>query len=345
MSSPFFSIVIPCYNIAPFVTVCLESILSQTFEAWECICVDDGSSDDTGRIIDVYSKKDARIISWHKENGGVSSARNLGKSRAKGTWILFVDGDDTIAANTLEILHRIANSDLDLDVIKYGSTVVLEHGKIAENCVEDGELAIFDMNDAGSAVSAYNACGGDIVAWNACVRKDLAMGIHFKAFPNGEDILYGYEVICSATRMAVVGVKPYHYLRREGSALQTISLRHLESSARVVGECIGVVERWRYFPSVKRKFFRAMRATLMCYVYGSSNKLSTKERRSARRIVREIAHQLYLHPGMVNAYMRFFYWVALRTNLTLLIFLYWPMVVRSVLMKVIWVRSIWEKIR
>lgn len=75
--TPFFSIIIPVYNVAPYLRECLDSVLAQTFTDWECLCVADGSTDDSGIILDEYAQKDPRFRVFHKKNGGVSAARNL----------------------------------------------------------------------------------------------------------------------------------------------------------------------------------------------------------------------------------------------------------------------------
>jgi len=90
------SIVVPVYKVEQYLSQCIESIIGQKFTDWELLLVDDGSPDKSGTICDKYVEKDKRIHVIHKENGGVSSARNLGIKEAKGEWIIFVDADDYI---------------------------------------------------------------------------------------------------------------------------------------------------------------------------------------------------------------------------------------------------------
>lgn len=91
---PSVSVIVPVYNIEQYIGKCLESIVGQTLKEIEIIVVDDGSTDDSSRIIDRYARTDSRIVAIHKTNGGVVSARNCGIARATGSYILFVDGDD-----------------------------------------------------------------------------------------------------------------------------------------------------------------------------------------------------------------------------------------------------------
>ena len=108
-----FSIIVPVYNIEKYLPSCIDSVLSQSFYDYELILIDDGSTDNSGFICDKYAEKDNRIKVIHKENGGVSSARNLGLDNAKGEWITFVDSDDWIGKNYFQILENDINEEID----------------------------------------------------------------------------------------------------------------------------------------------------------------------------------------------------------------------------------------
>ena len=118
------SIIVPVYNIENYIRVCVESILAQTYESFELILVDDGSKDNSGILCDEYAAIDSRVKVIHKENGGVSSARNTGLQQAKGKWIMYVDGDDWIEPDMIESLIEAAKAtEADLvfgDYMKYG---------------------------------------------------------------------------------------------------------------------------------------------------------------------------------------------------------------------------------
>lgn len=105
---PSFSIIVPVHNVAPWLRECLDSVLAQTFSDWEAICVDDGSTDDSGAILDEYAAKDTRIKVLHTENRGVSEARNLGIDTASGGYVTFLDGDDVYDPSWLDVFHRLA---------------------------------------------------------------------------------------------------------------------------------------------------------------------------------------------------------------------------------------------
>ena len=103
---PKISVIIPVYNAEKTLHRCIDSILAQTFSDFEVLLIDDGSKDKSGEICDEYARKDSRIKVCHKENGGVSSARNMGLDNAKGEWITFVDADDYIASDFLSAINN-----------------------------------------------------------------------------------------------------------------------------------------------------------------------------------------------------------------------------------------------
>lgn len=94
MNNPKISVIVPVYNVEKYLRRCIDSILAQTFTDFELLLIDDGSKDNSRDLCDGYAMKDERVRVFHKKNGGVSSARNLGLDNAKGEWVSFVDADD-----------------------------------------------------------------------------------------------------------------------------------------------------------------------------------------------------------------------------------------------------------
>ena len=121
MNKPIISIIVPIYNVEQFLLCCIDSILAQTFTDWELLLIDDGSPDRSGDICDEYAKKDTRIRVFHKENGGVSSARNLGLDNVQGEYVTFVDSDDWIDVNTLNVCFSQIEI-YDLDILQFSYT-------------------------------------------------------------------------------------------------------------------------------------------------------------------------------------------------------------------------------
>lgn len=113
----FVSIIVPCYNQAQYLDEALQSVLDQTYQDWECILVNDGSSDTTEKIALEWCERDSRFIYFKKENGGLSSARNAGLRNAKGDYIQFLDSDDLLAAEKLFLSAKLFEVDTTLDVV------------------------------------------------------------------------------------------------------------------------------------------------------------------------------------------------------------------------------------
>lgn len=104
--NPKFSIIIPVYNVAPYIRECLDSVLAQTYTDWEAICVDDGSTDGSGVILDEYAKRDLRFRIIHQTNAGVGAARNSAIEVAQGEYLLYLDGDDKLELDGLQSISR-----------------------------------------------------------------------------------------------------------------------------------------------------------------------------------------------------------------------------------------------
>lgn len=115
---PKITIIIPVYKVERYLPRCLDSVRNQTFADWNAILIDDGSPDNSGKIADEYAKTDSRFIVVHKENAGVSAARNMGLEMANGEYIMFLDSDDCIHPQTMEILYTLAKRK-DADVVSF----------------------------------------------------------------------------------------------------------------------------------------------------------------------------------------------------------------------------------
>ena len=127
--TPFFSIIIPCYNQAHFLSDCLESLQQQSYTNWEAIVVNDGSTDNTNQVANQFVTKDSRIKLFEKDNGGLSSARNYGLENSNGQRIIFLDSDDFLYPKCLKTILDFSKECDDYDLIQYGYTYVKEDGK------------------------------------------------------------------------------------------------------------------------------------------------------------------------------------------------------------------------
>ena len=136
MNLPEVTVIIPAYNAGKYIEQCLQSVYEQTFKNWECIVIDDGSTDNTGAICDEFANKDSRFRIVHSVNQGVSASRNKAISLAEGKYIQFVDADDTISTEMLEVL---VNNIRDNDMVVFGFQYVFSKGSktVSQKCSED----------------------------------------------------------------------------------------------------------------------------------------------------------------------------------------------------------------
>lgn len=121
IQTPNISIIVPVYKVEKYIKNCIDSLLSQTFHDFEILIIDDGSPDNSGRICDEFAKRDFRIKVFHKENAGVSNARNLGLDNAKGKWVIFIDSDDYITNDFLETIVEDEKKNADLMIYSYSN--------------------------------------------------------------------------------------------------------------------------------------------------------------------------------------------------------------------------------
>ena len=127
-SCPKISIITPVYKAEKYLHKCVDSIIAQSFQDWELLLIDDGSPDNSGKICDEYAEKDSRIKVFHKENGGVSSARNLGLNNVRGAWITFIDSDDWIEKRFIADLFKPIERNITLDFVQGGCVKINNAG-------------------------------------------------------------------------------------------------------------------------------------------------------------------------------------------------------------------------
>lgn len=164
MSSPKISVIVPVYNVMQYLPRCINSILDQTFTDFELLLIDDGSTDNSGKICDEYADKDHRIRVFHKTNGGVSSARNLGLDNAKGEWITFSDSDDELYADALNNYNDIIQDYDNVDIICCGHSVCKKSGFVQNYTfpkfllLEDKEKILLECEKSLSYGFLWNKC-------------------------------------------------------------------------------------------------------------------------------------------------------------------------------------------
>jgi len=214
------SVIIPVYNVEEYIDKCLKSLINQTLKEIEIIVVNDGSPDNSQKIIDKYVKKyPEKVKSFIKENGGQGSARNYGLLQANGEYIAYVDSDDCVETNMLEEMYNKAISN-NSDIVVCGNNVVSMNGEIIK--VEPAVI----YND-----SNLDILFGKMAVWNKIYKKELLLKnkIEFRQKVWYEDIDFSVKILFDSLNVSFVDKPFYNYLLRPGSTMNNSNIkRNLE---------------------------------------------------------------------------------------------------------------------
>lgn len=241
-TSPLISVIIPAYNAENTLVKCIESVLKQDVTDFELILVDDGSKDSSGDICDRYAAKDSRVRVIHKENGGVSSARNRGLEVANGEWITFVDSDDSIGQH---FFHDVETAHEDLLVRGY--FMHNQQGKEVEKLVLDDLNALPDMTWFINRFIGNNILRGPVAKF---FRRKLIGNLRFpEDMKVGEDTWFVWSYLSGASSYRILNLYYYYYLMTGGPSelkyksttdYAVRSLLHLKDAFQPISEKHGI---------------------------------------------------------------------------------------------------------
>lgn len=235
----FFSVIVPIYNVEKYLRECVDSILSQTFGDFELILVNDGSKDSSGAICDEYAEKDSRVKVIHKENGGLSDARNAGNAIAQGEYVVYIDSDDYVDGN--DFLEKIyEKAQIGADIICYKFRKYFEDSKSFSKCdyafpnLQQYETLAERINYLVKTNSFY--CS----AWSKSIRFSLLKdnNINFEKGLLGEDQEWYYHVLLKAKSIDGIDKDYIVYRQRANSITTSWRMKNLT-------DCIYVVDKWQ----------------------------------------------------------------------------------------------------
>ncbi len=216
------SIIVPIYNVEKELSRCLESIIHQSYSNIEIVLVNDGSTDDSKSIIDKYKEIDQRIVVVDQDNSGLSAARNTGLRIARGRYIMFVDSDDYLHKNAVEILyHNIIDEDADISVCNF-------YWDYLEQIKEEpiiGDKIVFNGDDVKHQLIQNNLI--TVVAWNKLYKKEIWNGVEYPVGKVHEDEYVIHKLLSNCKRTVYTNDKLYYYIKREKSISNTISLKNM----------------------------------------------------------------------------------------------------------------------
>ena len=204
--TPKISVIVPVYNVEKYLPRCIDSILSQSFTDFELLLIDDGSPDNCGKICDEYAKRDSRVKVFHKPNGGVSAARNLGIKNAMGEWITFIDADDYIEDDFLSLPNEVPE-----DLLIQNYKVLLD----SKFVVHDFEHRLINFSEIHNFLN--NNIGKEIFSspWAKFYRRELIKDGNI-SFPEeikvGEDALFVLDYLCYTKSILFLSKANYIYV-------------------------------------------------------------------------------------------------------------------------------------
>lgn len=276
------SVIVPVYNAEKYLRRCIDSILSQTYKNFELIIVNDGSTDNSLRILKEYANSDSRIKLINQENKGVAGARNTGISLVKGKYFLYVDADDWISEDMIECLVSLAEPE-NADIVMCASDQASERRDIADK--DKINIEIWNQNDQRYEFLEHKRMTG--MLWNKLIKYSIAEKIQFNEKTGyGEDAEFLWKLLKNSQKMIVTNKILYHHVMEESS------ISHLEFSSKkysAIPMWEGIVEDvYRDYPELSALVIeRLMSAAVFSMYEARKSRYKNKDQiKHMRQIVR-----------------------------------------------------------
>lgn len=220
------SVIVPVYNVENYLEQCIESILNQSFVNFELILINDGSTDASGEICECYAREEGRITLIHQENKGLSMARNKGIEVAMGEYLTFIDSDDSIHQEYLEILYRnLKKYQADVSIVNHQA--VQEEEVQLETRIENHITVLDNLTAVNEIVEKSDT--NMIIAWGKLYKKSLFKSIRYPAGKYHEDEFVTYKLLYKSKKIIVSDAPLYYYTQRKDSITgYPYSLKRLE---------------------------------------------------------------------------------------------------------------------
>ncbi len=232
------SVIVPAYNTEDYIASCVGSILNSTFQDFEILLINDGSTDGTGAVCDALKERSDKIRVFHTENRGLCAARNLGLEQADGMYISFVDGDDVIAPTMLETLVSGMTPDVQLSACRF-----VRRGRADVHWDEDELKSPLETDQAGIAQKLFNGGFGNYV-WNKLYRSSILKehGIRFRTGRNYiEDLFFNMDYLPHCTQGTFFESRLYCYIMNDGSIMDSFN-----AQACISEKFISLPRAWVY---------------------------------------------------------------------------------------------------
>ncbi|MBR3654561.1 MAG: glycosyltransferase [Elusimicrobia bacterium] len=296
---PLISVIIPIYNIEQYLKQCVDSIVNQTYKNLEIILVDDGSADNSVRICDEYALKDNRIKVIHKQNAGVSAARNDGLNIAKGEYIAFVDGDDYIGLKTFEdVLELLLN--FDVDIVKYGAKTIYKRKE--KNNIFGFEQKAYKENEKNNLLKCIIKNDGIDNFVSTCLFKKSIIETYNIRFSEklcqGDDLCFLIKyLLCSNSIFLASNLFYYNYVQNYNSVTKRYSKRYVGDIIDLIYEMLTILKNHKNEDSYLNAIgFRINKFIFyILYLQADFNFFEIREKiKESKRFLSKIPREIYL---------------------------------------------------
>lgn len=242
------SVIVPVYNIENYIEKCIKSIINQSYKNLEIILIDDGSKDSSGEICDKYAIIDRRIKVIHKNNQGLSAARNTGLDMALGKYVILIDGDDIIKDNMIEILYNLSvENNCDISICRYRSVDETVKAEELKNNGNKSFIVIEDKKELADNEYSYHYVDFT-VAWNKLYKKELFKGIYYPLGKVHEDVFTTYKLLYKAKKIIYTRNELYGYVQRNGSIMnQGFSIKRFDTAQGLCEQLDFYIENKEYY--------------------------------------------------------------------------------------------------
>ena len=259
MQEPKISVIVPVYKVEKYLKRCVDSIINQTYRNLEIILVDDGSPDSCPAMCDKFAEKDSRIIVIHKENGGLSDARNAGLDIAKGEYFGFVDSDDYISPIMYEtLLNRILSDKSELAVCEYVRVYDSDEREKSEKTLQETHKRCYSPDEFISELFLQRS-GAYVVAWSKLYRREIFSTLRFPFGKQHEDEFIIHRVIAQCQKISYAEDTLYYYWQRGESIMsREFDVRRLD-----YGDAL--IDRYYFTKKNKLKQWKAATAKTLSY--------------------------------------------------------------------------------
>lgn len=280
MADPLISVIVPIYKVERYLNKCIESIVNQTYKNLEIILVDDGSPDRCPQMCDEWKEKDDRIVVVHKENGGLSDARNAGLDIATGEYISFVDSDDWVDHHFIEFLFSVIFK-TNSDIVECEKVITTD---ITKTVVNDTVYVDNTFNNEEALKLLITDKVFHQTVWNKLYKKKVIDNIYFEKGKTNEDEFWTYQIFGNAKKISKLTNQLYFYFQRECSIMGRFNLRRLDALE-------AKWERQKYinsnYPNLSQCSLHNLNLTLIFLGQMTLSDLSDNDKKEAKTVIND----------------------------------------------------------